>query len=102
MTDFKNVEQKDGCKPDTPAQPQATKDPCTGEIHGTVSMECCCPMLRTRTFIVSIGPQTEPQVAAYLQNTVNAYEGSGYMILAHSLVDVGAGWLLGLTVAWYA
>lgn len=102
---FTNQATKDCCKPDCPP-PSTDQEPCTGTLNGaitgTVTMECCCPRQYTRTFIVNIGPQSEGALITYLQNTVNAYENAGYQIVAHSLVDVGAGWLLGLTVGYYA
>lgn len=94
------------CQPDCPAPPGTDQEPCTGTLQGaitgTVTMECCCPRLYSRTFIVQVPPQTEGSLQAYLQNTVNAYEAGGYVVLAHSLVDAGAGWMLGLSVGWYA
>ena len=93
-----NVVNSDGCVPDAPAPQQNEPEYC----HGTIKMECCCPRLYTRTFIVPIGPQTEPQVTTFLGNTVTSYESNGYLVMAHGLVDVGAGWLLTLTIGWYA
>lgn len=113
MADFEptNVVKQDRCEPQQPPPeptPQQT-DPCvgqlTGSITGTVTMEnccCCCPQLRTRTFIVPISPQTVPQLQTFMQNTVNSYEAQGFVVLAHSLTDTGAGWTLGLTIGWYA
>lgn len=93
-----NVKKGNGCGPSEPAPQQTNEEYC----EGTIRIPCCCPKLMTRTFIVPIGPQTEPQVAGFMSTTVNNYEANGYLILGHSLVDTGAGWLLGLTVGWYA
>ena len=75
---------------------------CEGTIEGTVKIECCCPMLYTRTLGIALGPQTEPQLAAAVGGTAQAYEASGYRVIAHSLVDTGSGWQLFLTIGWYA
>ena len=103
--DVQNQMDNDCCKPDCP--PPSTQDePCTGTlsgaITGTVTMDCCCPRLYSRTFILNPPPQTIAQLQTYLQNTVSAYENSGYIVLAHSVTDAGGGWVVGLTVAWYA
>ena len=94
---MENVQKTDGCEPNEPAPQQETE-----YCEGTFKMEKCCCKLNSRTFIVSIGPQTEPQLAAFTQNTVSNYEANGYVVLAHSLVDTGSGWLLGLTIGWTA
>lgn len=98
MAELQVKQTAERCEPSQPA-PQQTENPM---CNGTFQMECCCPKLRTRTFALQLGPMTEAQLRTYIQNTVNAYESSGYMILGHSLVDIGAGWMLGLTVGWYA
>lgn len=92
------------CTPDCPAPQPQQEEPCEGEVRltGALVMPCCCPRLHTRSFAIQVGPQTEAQVQAYIQATVNAWEGAGYLIMAHSLTDIGGGWLLNLTVGWYA
>jgi hypothetical protein len=78
---------------------------CHGSIQGTIRLECdgCggCEKLKTETNIISVPPQTEGNFANFLQTTVSNYENDGYLILAHSVVDVGGGWLVGLTIGWY-
>lgn len=113
MTDFKvqNKVTANSCEPSTPAPTPQQEEPCEGvltgrahgclEIEGKVEMPCCCPQLRSQTFIVPINPQGIPQLQGFLQNTVTAYENQGYVILAHSLIDSGSGWVLGLTIGWY-
>ena len=100
-----NEVRDDCCCPQEPP-PSTDQEPCqgtlTGSISGTVTMDCCCPRLYSRTFIVTIGPQSEGSLVAFLQNTVNSYENMGYVVLAHSLIDTGAGWVLGLSIGWYA
>ena len=108
--DVTNVTGADGCHPDMPAPevPTTTGDGdehphnCHGHINGTVSLHCCCPRLHSRTWAVEVGPRTEPQLRSYAASTLNAYEAAGYVVLAHSLVDAGAGWILTLTIGWYA
>ncbi len=85
------------CVPDVPA-PQQAEEYC----EGTFRMEKCCCNLNTRTFILNIGPQSESNLITFLQNTVNAYESGGYVIIGHSVTDIGAGWLFALTVGWYS
>ncbi len=101
--DVKIVVQQDHCEPDIPPPPTTDQGPCEGDIQlaGRIVLNCECCRLVSRTNIVNIGPQTEASLITFLQGTVNAYEGMGYVVLAHSLVDTGSGWLLGLTVAWY-
>ncbi len=101
--DVKIVVQQDRCEPDIPP-PGTQQEPCEADVQlaGKLTMECCCPRLYTRTQIVNIGPQSEASLINFLQGTVNAYETTGYLVLAHSLIDTGAGWALGLTVGWYA
>jgi hypothetical protein len=65
-------------------------------------MECCCPTLRTRTFHLNIGPQSEASLIAFLSATTVAYESAGYLVMGHSVADIGAGWLLNLSIGWYA
>ena len=97
------VNQGDHCEPNVPP-PTTEEERCEADVQlaGKLYLECCCPRLYSETQIVNIGPQSEGDLQAFLQGTVNAYEGVGYVVLAHSLVDTGAGWLLGLTVGWYA
>ena len=102
--DPKLQQKTDACVPQVQC-PQPQAEDCNAEVQLTgklMHMECCCPRLYTRTYIIDIGPQTEPQLQAYLANTVASWENAGYLILGHSLVDTGAGWKLGLTVGWYA
>ena len=101
--EVKAIVEQDCCRPDCPP-PGTQEQPCEGDIQlaGKVVLDCCCPRLYSRTQIVNIGPQSEANLINFLQNTVSAYEAQGYIVLAHSLIDVGAGWVLGLSVAWYA
>ena len=101
--EVKPVIQNDCACPDVPP-PTTEQEPCEADIQlaGKLFLECCCPRLYTRTQIIQIGPQSEGNLQAFLQGTVNAYEGAGYVVLGHSLIDTGAGWLLGLTVGWFA
>ena len=101
--EVKAVLQDDCCRPDCPP-PTTENEPCEGDIQlaGKIALECCCPRLYTQTQIVAIGPQSEASLVTFLQGTVTAYETSGYLVLAHSLIDTGAGWALGLTIGWYA
>ena len=96
--------QQDAIHPDCPAPTPQQEDPCEGDLtlSGKLVMPCCCPRLYTRTFILDLPPQTETALTAQKQATVNAWETAGYLILAHSTEDTGAGTRLGLTVAWYA
>lgn len=91
------IEENGAYKPNEPAPQQEEQEYCEGKIM----LPCCCK-LQTRTQILNIGPQTEAQLITLLQTTVSNYEASGYLILAHSLIDTGAGWALGLTIGWYA
>lgn len=93
------------CCPDCPApNPQTDEEPCIADVAltGQLTMQCCCPRLYTRSFFTQLAPQTEAQLKTYGDGTVAAWEGAGYLIMAHSIVDTGAGWMLGLTVGWYA
>ena len=47
------VAQGDHCGPNEPVTPTETQ-----MCHGTIQIECCCPRLQTRTFLVPIGPNT--------------------------------------------
>ena len=97
------VKDGDAYKPNADAPgTQDEHELCEAEIQGMIKMPCCCPRLYTRTQILSLGPQTEAQLVNLLQSTVSNYEASGYLVLAHSLIDTGAGWALGLTIGWYA
>ena len=91
------VEKNGAFEPNEPA-PQQDQEYCEGKIM----MPCCCPQLHTRTQILNIGPQTIQQLQQLLQQTVSNYEAQGYLVLAHSIMDAGAGWKLGLTIGWYA
>ena len=92
------IEENGAYKPSEPAPQQENEQE---YCEGTIMLPCCCK-LHTRTQILKLGPQTIDQLKDLLQATTANYEASGYRVLAHSLVDVGAGWLLGLTIAWYA
>lgn len=108
MSDFNpDVNQTDDCcLPCDPCPVPTTQEECigelTGSITGAISMPCCCPRLYTRTFVLNIGPQTEPTLLTFLQGTVTAWETSGYLVLGHSTTDIGAGWKFSFTVGWYA
>ncbi len=99
------VLKPDHCHPSHPAPGQHDDhdEHCKGEIQGTVTLHCDnhCHQLRTRTMIVAISPRTEPQLRAFELATFQAWENAGYLIMAHSLIDTGAGWSLTFTVAWY-
>ncbi len=99
MGDFKAavVLKGDHCHPQHRCPDPHEHDHC----EGTIKLDCHCAKLRTQTFIVNIGPQSEPSLNSFLQTTVNAWEAAGFLILGHSLIDTGAGWMLGLTVGWY-
>ena len=100
------VQKADRCEPSEPAPQQQDQEPCQGTLEGSISgtlrMDCCCPRLITRTFIIQLPPQQVSNLLQVLQNTVGAYENNGYMVLAHSLTDTGGGWMLGLTIGYYA
>ena len=97
------VNPTDDFHPDCPAPTPQQEDPCEGDIQlsGKLVYHCCCPRLYTRTFILKLGPQTEPQLMTTAQGTVNAWEAGGYLVLAHSLTDLGSEWLFNLTIGWY-
>ncbi len=92
------VEENGAYKPSEDAPQTQEQEYCEGKIM----MPCCCPRLYTRTQILQLGPQSEPDLQNLLQTTVSNYEASGYLVLGHSLIDTGAGWVLGLTIGWYA
>ncbi len=71
--------------------------------HGTVELKCNnhCHQLRTRSFVVNVPPQNEVQLRAFIQNTFNAWQNAGYLIMAHSVIDTGAGWTFAFTVGFY-
>ncbi len=99
------VQKPDHCHPSHPAPGQHDDhdEHCTGEIQGTVTLHCDnhCHQLRTRTFVINEPPQTEVVSRAFEQNTFNAWENAGYLVLAHSLLDTGGGREFILTVGWY-
>lgn len=108
----KPVKNGPGYAPDKPA-PEINQDdgePCMGTLEGTiqgtvtgrVTMDrCCCCKLVSETQIIDTGPISDADLVLLLQATVTSYETSGYLILAHSLLDVGGSRVIGLTVAWY-
>ena len=95
--DCKIVQKTDHCHPHTHC-PEPVNEQCEGRF----TFECCCPRLRTQTFVINIGPQTEPQLRTFVGNTANAWEAGGFVIQAVNVLDTGAGWMLTLTVGWYA
>ena len=105
MTHSVNAEVKNNViNPDCPA-PTPQQEDCvgTGTIQGTVTlnMPCCCPRLYTRTFVIRLNPSDIPTLEGNIASTVNAWEAAGYLVLGHSLTDVGGGWLINLTIGWY-
>jgi hypothetical protein len=92
------------CCPDCPAPTPQQEEPCEADVAltGKLTMECCCPRLYTRTFHTQLAPQSEAALLAYLAATAAAWEAGNYLLLGHSIVDTGSGWLFGLTVGWYA
>lgn len=70
-------------------------------LSGRIQMNCDCCKLRTRTQIIQVPPQTETSFDGFLQAQVDAVENAGKLVLAHSIVDAGAGWIVGLTVGEY-
>jgi len=74
----------------------------SGQLSGLLKMQCCCPQLRSKTFVIPVPPQQNPAFQAYLAASIAAWEGAGYLILAHHSIDVGGGWVLVFTVGWYA
>ena len=95
---MENVVSNDHCAPDMPGAGTDDKHMC----DGTLRIECCCPMLRTRSFALVINPGNEAQTQTFLQNTISNYEAGGYLVLGSALTDIGAGWLLHLHIGWYA
>lgn len=100
------VQKTDHCAPSqpvpTPQEPDVCDSQFSGNLSGVIKMACCCPKLRTRTFVIQVPPQGNPVYAAFLTTTINAWEAAGYLVIAHHAVDVGGGWVLVLTVGWYA
>jgi hypothetical protein len=72
-------------------------------LQGRIMMECdCCgSRFKTKTQILQVPPQTETSFDAFLQAQVDAIENAGKLVIAHSIVDAGAGWIVGLTVGEY-
>jgi len=104
MTDEKkpaiNIELKKDDKGCYPVHPHHHDD--HSLCHGSIKLDCVCPMLKTKTFVLNIGPQTEVSLNSFQVTTFNSWEVAGYLIMAHSLVDTGAGWGFAFTVGWYA
>jgi hypothetical protein len=102
------VQKADHCAPSiplptpTPQQVETCDSQFSGNLSGVIKMACCCPQLRSRTFVVQVPPQVNPTYAGYLQATINAWEAAGYIMLAHHGIDVGGGWIFVFTVGWYA
>ena len=96
-----------GYAPDVPApDPQEAGEPCEGRLEGTLTGrvffdQCCCCKLKSETLIIDTGPISDADLVNLLQTTVTNYENAGYLILAHSLLDVGGSRVIGLTIAWY-
>ncbi len=99
MTDFncEHVLKPDHCHPKVHCPERHDVEDCTG----TISLKCHCPLLRTKTFVLALPPQTEAQLAAFETNTFNAWENAGFLVMAHSILDTGAGWGFAFTVGWY-
>lgn len=83
--------------------PKGKVEAATGEhpCDGTLRIHCCCPQLTTSTFTHDFGPQTEAQLLAAADSLLSAWEAAGYLVIAHSLVDTGAGWAMVITVGAY-
>lgn len=103
MTDFKCeiVQKPDHCHPVTHCPEHQDHDECEGSIQGTIKLDCRCPQLHTRTFVINVGPQQEPALRTFVGNTTSAWENAGYVIQAINVLDTGAGWMMVLTVGWY-
>jgi hypothetical protein len=69
-------------------------------LQGRIMMQCdCCGCrFKTKTTILQVPPQTEQSFDQFLQTQVDNIENSGKLVIAHSIVDAGAGWIVGLTV----
>jgi hypothetical protein len=97
----------DNGKPD----PSDDKSYCEGTLEGQGSMQfsgairlecdCCGSRFKTKTQILQVPPQTEQSFDSFLQAQVDAIENAGKLVIAHSIVDAGAGWIVGLTVGEY-
>ncbi len=90
--------------PPEPPTPQAEHENCEGTIEGQIKLHCHthCLRLKSHTMVLVLGPQSEADLVTLIQGTAQAYEASGYVVLAHNLADTGAGWVLGLTIGYYA
>ena len=66
---------------------------------GTVNLQC--PRMRSKTIIAKLNQAPFNGLRTQMQDLVDYYEGQDYVVLAHSLVDVGAGWMVGLSVGYY-
>ncbi len=96
------VQKPDHCQPTHECPDPGQAEECEGSIEGVIKLNCRCPHLHTKTFVINIGPQTEPQLRAFVGNTANAWENAGYVIQAVNVIDTGAGWMLVIAVGWYA
>ena len=103
----KAVKKGNGFAPDQPPPTtQQNGEPCEGTLEGTITgrvtfENCCCCKLVTETQIIDTGPITDADLVTLLQTTVTNFETAGYLVLAHSLLDVGGSRVVGLTIGWY-
>ena len=96
-------------KPGQSAAPTADcPDPMPGtqqehecDISLTGKLRMCCPCLMSRTFVIDLNPSDLASMKAAVGTTAQAYEAGGWIVLGHSFADVGAGWVLFLTIGWY-
>ncbi len=95
----KNIQDKTHCRPHEPRPHHEHHD--HHKCHGTIELDCHCPILKTKTFVLNVGPQTEATLLTFEGNTFAAWENAGYNIMAHSITDTGSGWLFVFTVGWY-
>ncbi len=77
---------------------------CTGNITGTIQLECedeskCCK-LQSVTVVIEVSASTIVDLMNQVQSLANSYEAQGYPVLAHSMVDSGPNWVIGLTVGY--
>lgn len=77
---------------------------CSGTIQGTIQLECegenkFCK-LQSVTVVTEIVASTIADLMNQIQSLANSYESQGYPVLAHSMVDSGPNWVVGLTAGY--